>query len=177
VHAAGERPEAPWFEPAQQHAQPPDRCHECQLAQLDAQVEAQQRERELLARQLHLGQRAREAEAFDGDHTRACANDCNLEGREGIDLWEELLQRHSNIFLVVSGHVQGVSYRQRTGNNGNLVHEILTDFQNEPVRGTGTALGNGWLRVLTFDPALNRIGQDDIDENGDFHIFARNFIF
>jgi hypothetical protein len=110
---------------------------------------------------------------FDGDHTRACANDYNLEGREGIDLWEELLQRHSNIFLVVSGHVQGVSYRQRTGNNGNLVHEILTDFQNEPVRGTGTALGNGWLRVLTFDPTLNRIGVETLSvEAGNFAIFT-----
>jgi hypothetical protein len=109
----------------------------------------------------------------NGEHAVGCADGYNLEGRDGIDLWEELVSRHSNIFLMVSGHIQGVSYRQRTGNNGNVVHEILSDFQNEPVRGTGTALGNGWLRVLTFKPAQNQIAVESLSvENGNFSIFT-----
>lgn len=109
----------------------------------------------------------------DGDHATGCADGYNVEGREAVDLWEELGQRHSNIFLMVSGHIQGVSYRQRTGLAGNVVHEILTDYQSEPVRGTGTALGNGWLRVLNFDPAQNRISVESLSvEAGNFSIFA-----
>src|SRR5262245_35815660 len=75
--------------------------------------------------------------------------------------------------MSVSGHIQGVSYRQRTGNNGNVVHEILNDFQNEPVLGTGHALGNGWLRVLTFKPAQNQIAVESLSvEDGNCAIFA-----
>ncbi|MFZ5892779.1 MAG: metallophosphoesterase [Myxococcota bacterium] len=109
----------------------------------------------------------------NAEHAQGCANNYNLEGRDGIDLWEELIQRHNNVFMSVSGHVQGVSYRQRTGNNGNIVHEILNDFQNEPVLGTGHALGNGWLRVLTFKPAQNQIAVETLSvENGNCAIFA-----
>jgi Calcineurin-like phosphoesterase len=109
----------------------------------------------------------------NGDHATGCADGYNLEGRDGVDLWEELVSRHSNVFLMVSGHVQGVSYRQRTGNGGNVVHEILSDFQSEPVRGTGTALGNGWLRLLTFRPAQNQIAVESLSvEDGNCAIFA-----
>jgi predicted phosphodiesterase len=109
---------------------------------------------------------------FDGEHASGCGDGYDLEGREAVDLWEELIQRHSNIFLAVSGHIQGVSYRQRTGNNGNVVHEILSDFQSEPVLGNGTALGNGWLRLLTFDPAQNQIRVESLSvEGGNFAIF------
>lgn len=109
---------------------------------------------------------------FTGEHTTGWADNYNIEGREGIDLWEELVQRHNNIFLTVSGHIQGVSYRKRIGVNGNVVHEILSDFQSEPVVGTGTALGNGWLRVLNFIPAQNRISVETLSvEAGNGSIF------
>src|SRR5262249_14214120 len=120
--------------------------------------------RVIVATHCHLGN--------NGEHASGCADGYNLEGRDGVDLWEELVSRHSNIFMMVSGHIQGGAYRQRTGNNGNVVHEILSDFQNEPVRGTGTALGNGWLRVLTFNPAQNQIAVESLSvENGNFSIF------
>lgn len=103
---------------------------------------------------------------FTGDHTTGWADHYNIEGREGIDLWEELIQRHKNIFLAVSGHIQGTAYRKRTGLNGNVVHEILTDFQSEPV------LGNGWLRVLTFNPVQDGIGVETLSvEAGNSNIF------
>lgn len=109
----------------------------------------------------------------NGEHATGCADGYNLEGRDGVDLWEELIQRHSNVFMSVSGHIQGVSYRQRTGNNGNVVHEILNDFQNEPVLGTGRALGNGWLRVLKFEPLANRISVESLSvEHGNCAIFS-----
>jgi Calcineurin-like phosphoesterase len=109
---------------------------------------------------------------FTGDYTTGWADGYNIEGREGVDLWEELIQRHSNIFLAASGHIQGVAYRKRTGLNGNVVHEILSDFQSEPVLGNGTALGNGWLRVLTFNPAQDTINIETLTtEAGNSAIF------
>jgi len=109
----------------------------------------------------------------NAEHATGCADGYNMVGREPVDLWEELIQRHSNIFMSVSGHIQGVSYRQRTGNNGNVVHEILNDFQSEPVLGNGSALGNGWLRVLTFKPTQNQIDVETISaEDGNCAIFA-----
>ncbi|WP_437523184.1 metallophosphoesterase [Sorangium sp. So ce726] len=109
----------------------------------------------------------------NAEHASGCADGYNLEGRDGVDLWEELIQRHSNVFMSVSGHIQGVSYRRRTGNNGNIVHEILNDFQSEPVLGNGHALGNGWLRVLTFEPAQNQITVESLSvEDGNCAIFA-----
>jgi hypothetical protein len=109
----------------------------------------------------------------NAEHARGCADNYDLEGRDGVDLWEELVSRHSNVLMSVSGHIQGVSYRQRTGNNGNVVHEILNDFQDEPVLGNGHALGNGWLRVLTFKPAQNQIAVESLSvEDGNCAIFA-----
>jgi hypothetical protein len=67
----------------------------------------------------------------------------------GIDaLWDELIARHNNIFMVLSGHVTGTQYRARPGFSGERVHEILTDYQYE-----GGANGKGWLRMLGFEPA------------------------
>ncbi|ERS07456.1 hypothetical protein Q668_21350 [Alcanivorax sp. PN-3] len=109
---------------------------------------------------------------YNGEHLTGWANRYNTAGREGVDLWEELVARHSNIFMTVSGHIHGTSYRQRTGNGGNVVHEILTDFQSEPVMGDGTALGNGWLRLLTFHPTDNRIEVETLSvEDGNPRIF------
>jgi hypothetical protein len=109
----------------------------------------------------------------NAEHANGCADTYNLEGRSGVDLWEEVIQRHSNVFMSVSGHIQGVSYRQRIGNNGNVVHEILNDFQDEPVLGNGHALGNGWMRRLTFNPAQNQIAVESFSvEDGNCAIFA-----
>ena len=79
-------------------------------------------------------------------------------GSDGWNLWDELVQRHSNIFMVLCGHTNDSEHRQRLGLAGNVIHEILTDFQyegpkgNEPIR-----YGNGWLRLLEFDPEENKI--------------------
>lgn len=109
---------------------------------------------------------------YTGEYTTGWADGYNIAGREGEDLWQELIQRHSNVFMSVSGHIQGVSYRLRTGLNGNDVHEILSDFQSEPVLGNGTALGNGWLRELTFDPDQNKVTVETVTvEDGNGSIF------
>ena len=85
-------------------------------------------------------------------------------GASGRDLWEELIAPHSNVFMVVSGHVGDSEHRLKTSNTGRPVHEILVDYQFEGECGaadsslcsdncrTGMYHGNGWMRQVVFDP-------------------------
>ena len=52
-------------------------------------------------------------------------------GNTGTQIWEKLVSKHSNIFLVLSGHVPSaqVVTTQRKGENGNTVTEMLIDPQ------------------------------------------------
>ncbi len=71
------------------------------------------------------------------------------------DVWNELVYRNCNIFMVVNGHWHDgeLSEARRTDPNacGRPVHQILSDYQD---RANG---GNGWLRYYTFHPASDTI--------------------
>lgn len=74
-----------------------------------------------------------------------------IEGNSGEGMWQKLIRKHDNIFLVVSGHVLGVHLQTSTNGHGHEVYEILTDYQ-------GLANGgDGWLRTLRFDPTKQKI--------------------
>jgi len=73
---------------------------------------------------------------------------------DGNDMWDKLVRKHKNVSLVLSGHVtagDGTGRRTDLGDNGNLVNQVLADYQTLP---NG---GNGWLRIMTFHPASNTI--------------------
>ena len=55
-----------------------------------------------------------------------------------------------NLFLLMGGHVAGEGRRQDTF-EGRTVHSLLADYQ------TRTNGGNGYLRIMEFSPANNRI--------------------
>lgn len=101
----------------------------------------------------------------DGVYSTGCPHpDYDAVGATGGDVWNELVALHSNIFLVVSGHVGDSEYRIQTTNTGYAVHEMLVDYQFEGECSasdasqctnhcrTGTYHGNGWMRQLIFDP-------------------------
>jgi hypothetical protein len=68
-------------------------------------------------------------------------------------LWSKLLAQHPNVFLVLSGHLigNGSARRSDLDDQGNLVHQIFTNFQDW----TGTKAG--YLRILKFHPSLNTL--------------------
>jgi hypothetical protein len=73
---------------------------------------------------------------------------------DGNDMWNKLVRKHKNILLVLNGHVtagDGTGRRTDLGDNGNLVNQVLADYQTLP---NG---GNGWLRIMTFHPSANTI--------------------
>ncbi len=70
----------------------------------------------------------------------------------GQELYETLISREPNIFMVQCGHHHS-EWLRRDGTNGQglEVFEILTDYQDAP---NG---GDGWLRIYTVDPASDTI--------------------
>lgn len=70
------------------------------------------------------------------------------EGADGEQLWDQLVKRHPNVMMVVCGHVSSayLGYRADEGDFGNVVHQMMVDY--EKLRGGGM----GFLRLLEFLP-------------------------
>jgi hypothetical protein len=75
-------------------------------------------------------------------------------GIQSNELYDWFIRRNTSIFLVNCGHFHE-QYRQQSPNvDGNTIHEVLADFQDDP---NG---GNGWLRIMEFDLQANLIDVD-----------------
>lgn len=84
-----------------------------------------------------------------GQYVRGDVND-------GEDMWQKLVSKQPNFEFVFCGHVCGTgkSYLGDRGDSGNVVHQILVNFQDgrgaeKPHRGWG---GGGFLRLMQFLP-------------------------
>jgi hypothetical protein len=72
-------------------------------------------------------------------------------------LWQKLISQHDQVFMVLSGHHHGQSYRVDRNVKGNPVHQVLADYQGrgqaavDAGRTRRTGLGDGWLRLMHFD--------------------------
>ena len=61
---------------------------------------------------------------------------------QGAKIWQAV-RDNPNVFLMLSGHIGGEARRQDVGYHGNVINNLLSDYQN---RGTG----DGWLRYMEF---------------------------
>ena len=84
------------------------------------------------------------------DHTVGVKQRASPEGwgNDGEQLWQKLVRRHAGMRFVFSGHVAsgGPSRLSSTGDHGNMVHQIMADY--ESLRGGGS----GYLRLVEFQP-------------------------
>jgi hypothetical protein len=80
------------------------------------------------------------------------------------------LKDNPNLFLMLCGHIHAEA-RRTDSYNGNTVHTLLANFQDDP---NG---GNGWLRILEFHPDNNQVqvmtysptlNQWQTDDNSEF---------
>jgi hypothetical protein len=62
-----------------------------------------------------------------------------------------VIKRHNNVFLVLCGHNCIESTVTRTGEYGNVVNILMSDYQCDE---NG---GNGYLRVMEFIPSQSII--------------------
>ena len=69
------------------------------------------------------------------------------DGADGEMMWNQLVRKHPNVMMVVCGHLssQYVGYRKDEADYGNIVHQMLVDY--EKMHG-----GYGFLRLLEFLP-------------------------
>ena len=97
-------------------------------------------------------------EYFDNTRVSTCNSfDAEYYGlgadNDGDAMWTKLMRPYKNISLVLSGHeVRGAGqdatgHRSDLGTNGNLVNQILSNYQNM------TNGGNGYLRIMKFHPS------------------------
>lgn len=84
------------------------------------------------------------------------------QNHDGEMLWNNLVRRHANVFLVVSGHVlvDGTGLLTSTGDAGNTVHQVLVNYQMLDEGGLGYLRlleilpGGRQLHLKTFSPSL-----------------------
>jgi Carboxypeptidase regulatory-like domain/Calcineurin-like phosphoesterase len=101
-------------------------------------------------------------EYFDNTRVSACNSfDAQYYGlgadNDGDAMWTKLVRQYKNVSLVLSGHeVRGAGqdatgHRSDVGANGNLVNQILSNYQNM------TNGGNGYMRIMKFHPSSDTI--------------------
>lgn len=67
---------------------------------------------------------------------------------DGQEIWDKLIKKHDNVFMIISGHVlnDGLGFLTSETDHGNRVFQMLVNFQMRPLG------GEGWLRLLEFLP-------------------------
>lgn len=74
-------------------------------------------------------------------------------------VWDKLISRNPQIFMVLSGHHNGQAFRTDPNRQGGAVYQLLSDYQdrNRAAVDAGLdaakapGLGDGWLRLMAFD--------------------------
>jgi hypothetical protein len=74
-------------------------------------------------------------------------------------VWQKFISQHDQIFMVLCGHEHAQAFRVDNNRFGHKVYQVLADYQARtqtlkdagvtPVGGVG--VGDGWLRLMTFD--------------------------
>ncbi len=84
--------------------------------------------------------------------------DCGRYSGNTSYIWHDLIKNHKNLQIVLCGHMHGGPSGNdgeinRTDNNlyGNQVYQMLANYQD------WTNGGNGYLRILTFDPGADKV--------------------
>ncbi len=66
-------------------------------------------------------------------------------------IWYDLIRNHENLQLVLCGHMHGEARRTDDNLFGKPVHQLLANYQGR------TNGGNGWLRIMRFVAAENKV--------------------
>ncbi len=65
----------------------------------------------------------------------------------GLQTWDKLISNHHNMSLVFNGHFLDIGRFTAKGDNGNIVHQMLANYQDMEEG------GSGYLRLAYFDPS------------------------
>src|SRR5207249_4106762 len=84
-------------------------------------------------------------------NARPTAAQFRSNGTAAEAVWQQIIKRNCNVFMVINGHYPGEGRRTDLNNCGQPVHQVLMDYQS---RANG---GDGWLRYFAFKPSENKI--------------------
>ena len=70
---------------------------------------------------------------------------------DGQETWVKTLRRHENVRFVFNGHFLGSAHTVGTGNEGNAVHQMLSNYQDMDEG------GSGYLRLVKCDPSSRTV--------------------
>ena len=73
------------------------------------------------------------------------------DGIQSNDLFNWFVRRNPNIFMVNCGHFSEEYRQQSTNVEGNVIHEVLADYQSD------ASGGNGFLRIMNFNTSVGTI--------------------
>ncbi len=85
------------------------------------------------------------------------------EHNSAEELFQKLIAKNDQIFLVLCGHQHGQSFRVDANEQGHEVYQMLADYQDrgqtgldsgqpiDPFLRGPTGIGDGWLRMLRFE--------------------------
>jgi len=69
----------------------------------------------------------------------------------GIQTWDKLIRKHNNMSFVFNGHFLDIGRFSAKGDHGNIIHQILANYQDME-KG-----GSGYLRLAQFDPSKKKV--------------------
>jgi hypothetical protein len=86
-------------------------------------------------------------------HAYGIARLPNETVNDGQQLWDKLVSRHKNFRFAFNGHVlgDGTGFQSSTGQHGNVVHQILANYQFK------TEGGQGDMRLIEFKQDANTV--------------------
>lgn len=79
----------------------------------------------------------------DGSYVKNCQDKSDGE-INGLQMWNRLIKRNPNVFMVLAGHIPG--FGRRDDFEERIVYQLLSDYQDFPLG------GSGYLRIMTFEP-------------------------
>ncbi|MDG2130587.1 MAG: metallophosphoesterase [Fuerstiella sp.] len=121
------------------------------LAWADAVLERHASRRAIITTHMGLGPRDKPKDAddfFTAPKGRMTWKKCHGDrGNSPQQMWDKCFRRHTNLFLICCGDQSRTQamHQSSKGDNGNIVHEVLSDY------------GSHGQRVMRFLPQQNRI--------------------
>jgi len=86
-------------------------------------------------------------------NTHDCMNGTTLSAT-GTRLWNTISRVYPNVALILNGHYTNQGYRKDLGDNGNIVHHVMADYQDYDY---ADRYQNSFLRIMTFHPSTGTV--------------------
>ena len=131
------------------------------LSWADTILERHSDRRAMITTHMGLGPRNKPKQPddyFEAAKGRMTWKKCHGErGNSPQQMWDKCFRKHSNLFLICSGDQSRTQamHQSSTGNNGNTVHEVLSDYGSHGQRLMRFLPRQNLIEVRTWNPQVS----------------------